>query len=108
MQQTAINKTVSFANEVDINIIPASPVSHVTIDCPEGVENVSTQTSSTAASTKIGPKSLRKAIDNVTLNGKKVSALMDSGSSHSFIHPSLVNELAVSVSKDDNGPGSTG
>ena len=45
-------------------------------------------TSATSVSTA-APKPLRKAISNVFINGEKVSALVDSGSSHSFMHPRI-------------------
>jgi hypothetical protein len=47
-----------------------------------------------------GPKCLRKAIENVSVQGREVSALLDSGSSHSFIHPQLRDELSLNIIPD--------
>ena len=54
-----------------------------------------------AATTGATPLSLRKAIKDVTINGVELSALIDSGSSHSFIHPRIVSQYSLEVIKDN-------
>lgn len=44
-----------------------------------------------------GPTSLSKSLASVNVNGLQVKALFDSGSSESFIHPSLVEKAALIV-----------
>ena len=77
---------------------PLSPSCPIPVTEPATTsENVNYVCASETNSSSSTPKSLRKAIDNVTINGAKVSALLDSGSSHSFTHPRLVGSQSLAV-----------
>ena len=52
-----------------------------------------------AAITGQAPYSLRKLIQYLKINGYTVSTLIDSGSSESFIHPTVVNKLSIPITK---------
>ena len=54
------------------------------------------------ATTSTPPKSLQKAIKDVTINGIELSALIDSGSSHSFVHPRVVDTYALPVVENND------
>ena len=45
------------------------------------------------------PYSLRKSIQYLIINGHKISTLIDSGSSESFIHPDVVRKLSITITK---------
>ena len=52
-----------------------------------------------AAITGQAPYSLRKSIQYLKISGYTVSTLIDSGSSESFIHPTVVNKLSIPITK---------
>ena len=43
------------------------------------------------------PESLSKSLGTVTIEGLEVKAFFDSGSTESFIHPRLVEKVALTV-----------
>ena len=45
------------------------------------------------------PYSLRKSIQYLVINGHKISTLIDSGSSESFIHQDVVRKLSITITK---------
>ena len=45
------------------------------------------------------PYSLRKSIQYLVINGHKISTVIDSGSSESFIHPDVVRKLSITITE---------
>ena len=46
--------------------------------------------------------SLGKSTTEIVINGMEVNALIDSGSSDSFIHPAIVDKLKLSVNESSS------
>ena len=114
LQQQSLRHLIQLNNELNNNVQTHQPylasTSTESNNTPEpctdhnSMESSSTltmpdnaQTFASTSQSGASPKPLRKAINDIYTNGEKVSALIDSGSSHSFMHSRLSAKLSLHV-----------